>query len=134
MLVITEEMKNVLSKMHPPVVATADRSGKPNVVPIGFTRVISDDEILLMDNYMNKTRANIDANPQVAISAWSLDDRIGYQFKGKARIITSGPVFDEGAEWVHTHRPQATPRAAIIVKIEEIYLIGSDDKAGKRVA
>jgi uncharacterized protein len=134
MPIITPEMRNIIDKMHPPVVATADCDGKPNVVPIGFTRVISDDEILLMDNYMNKTRANIEANPQVAISAWSIEDKIGYQFKGKARIVTSGPIYEEGIKWVHTRRPQATPRAAIIVKIAEIYLIGSDDKAGKRVA
>jgi uncharacterized protein len=133
MSAITDEMRLIIDKMKPPVVATAGLDGKPNVVPIGFTRVISDDEILLMDNYMNKTRSNIDSNPQVAISVWSLDDKIGYQFKGKARIITAGPVFEEGKEWVKTRRPQANPKAAIIVKIEEIYLIGSDEKAGKRV-
>jgi uncharacterized protein len=133
MSIITAEMRRIIDKMHPPVVATAGPDGKPNVVPIGFTRVISDDEILLMDNYMNKTRANIDANPQVAISAWSLEDRIGYQFKGRARIITSGPVYEEGIKWVHTRRPQTNPKAAIVVKIEEIYLIGSDANPGARV-
>jgi len=131
---ITKEMKDVIAKMKPPVVATAGRDGMPNVVPIGFTKVISDDEILLMDNYMNKTRANIEANPQVAISAWSLEDKIGFQFKGKARIETSGKLFEEGIEWVKAKRPHTTPRAAIIIKIEEIFLIGSDEKAGVKVA
>jgi predicted pyridoxine 5'-phosphate oxidase superfamily flavin-nucleotide-binding protein len=134
MALITEEMQRIIEKMKPPVVATSDIHGKPNVVPIGFTKVISDSEILLMDNYMNKTRKNIESNPQVSISVWSMEDQIGYQFKGKARIETSGPIFDNGIKWVKSRRPQTDPRAAIIVKIEEIYLIGSDEKAGKRVA
>ena len=134
MVKITEEMQDVITKMKPPVVATAGKDGRPNVVPIGFTRVISDDEILLMDNYMNKTRANIEANPQVAISAWSLEDRIGFQFKGRARVETAGKLFEEGIEWVKAKRTHTIPRAAIIVKIEEIFLIGSDEKAGIKVA
>ncbi|MFC2019244.1 pyridoxamine 5'-phosphate oxidase family protein [Chloroflexota bacterium] len=86
MAIITEEMKRMITKVRIPSIATATRNGKPNVVPIGFTKVISENEILLMDNYMNKTRANIEDNRVVAISVWDLEEGIGCQFKGKVKI------------------------------------------------
>lgn len=134
MATITKEMQDMIARTRTPVVATASKDGKPNVVPITFTRVIADDEILLMDNYMNKTRANIEENPVVAITVWDVEQRLGYQFKGKARIETSGSLFKEGEQWVKSKRPQTNSRAAIIVRIEEIYLVGSGENAGKRVA
>ena len=134
MVKITDEMQEMIAKVKTPAIATATRDGKPNVVPITFTKVISENEILLMDNYMNKTRANIEDNHMVAISAWNLEDGMGYQFKGKARIETTGKLFEEGIQWVKSKRPQTNPKAAIIVKIDEIYLIGSGDNAGKRIA
>lgn len=131
---ITTEMQEVLAKVKTPSVATASRDGRPNVVPIAFTKIISDDEIMLMDNYMNKTRANIEANPVVAISVWNPEVHMGYQFKGKARIETAGKLFEDGVQWVKSRRPQTNPRAAIIVKVDEIYSIGPGDKAGKKLA
>ena len=131
---ITEEMKEVVTKAQMPMIGTASRDATPNVVPIRFTKVVSENEILLMDNYMNKTRANVEANPQVAISVWDPDVRKGFQFKGKARIDKDGRIFEEGVKWVRSRRPEIAPRAAIIVTVDEIYLIGSGPNAGKRVA
>jgi uncharacterized protein len=134
MAIITPEMKEVISKMAAPVVATATKDGKPNAVPIACVKVLSDDEILLMDNFMNKTRANIEANPVVAITVWSTDHHGGYQFKGKARVEIKGSVFEDGVQMVRARRPQMNPKAAIVVKVEEIYSIGGGPEAGKRLA
>ena len=134
MVKITEEMKEVVTNAQMPMVATAGRDAKPNVVPIRFTKVISDNEILLMDNYMNKTRANIEANPEVAVAVWNPELRKGFQFKGQARIETNGAIFEEGVKWVKIRRPQTESKAAIIITVEEIYLIGSGPNAGTRVA
>jgi len=134
MAVITQEMKEVFSKVPVPVVATASRDGKPNVVPVACKKVISEDEILIMDNFLNKTRANIEANPWVAITVWSMEHHGGYQFKGKARIETQGSIFEDGVKMVKAGRPEMNPRAAVVVKVEEIYFIGSGPDAGKRLA
>ncbi|MFC1861416.1 pyridoxamine 5'-phosphate oxidase family protein [Chloroflexota bacterium] len=130
---ITDEMKEVVEKMKIPIVATSSQDSKPNAVPIAFTRVLSADEILLMDNFMNKTRQNIEQNPVVAVSVWDLESHKGFQFKGKARIETSGEIYEEGIKWVHSRRPELNPKAAIIVKVEEIYMVCSGANAGKRV-
>jgi len=130
---ITEEMKEVVEKAKTPVLATSTPNGTPNAVPIAFTKVLSDDEILLMDNFMNKTRQNINQNPVVAVSAWAMDARTGYQFKGNVRIESSGEIYDEGTKWVQSRMPQVTPKAAIILKVDEIYMICGGNDAGKRV-
>jgi len=128
---ISAEMKEVAEKAKCFAVATANKDGKPNVVPILFAKVLSDDELLLMDSFMQKTRQNVEENPVVAISVWA--DSKGYQFKGKARIEASGKTFDEGTQWVKSKNPKLSPKAAVIVKVDEIYITTGGPDAGKRV-
>ena len=131
---ITQDMKDIAAKSHPFIFATVSKEGKPNGVPIGIGRIISDDEIVLADIFMYKTRQNIDENPMVAVSFWSEDDHYGYQFKGKARVETSGKLFDETVEWLKDERPQLSARAIVVVKVEEIYYIGKDKDSSINLA
>ena len=52
---ITEEVKEVVGKTKGFVVATTIKEGEPNVVPIAFGKVLSEEEVLLMDVFMKKT-------------------------------------------------------------------------------
>jgi hypothetical protein len=130
---ITDEMKEVAAQSKLWAVATATKDGEPNVVPIAFTKVLSDDELLLMDNFMKKTRDNIEANPKVAVSVWVPGDSKGFQFKGNARVETSGKVFDEGVKMVKTSEPGLNSKAAIIVKVTAIYITSPGPHAGELV-
>ncbi len=132
---ITDEMKQVAEKAEAFNVATTTKNGEPNVVPISFAKVLSDDELLLMDSFMRKTIENIKANPRVAISVWEkrIGDSIGYQFKGSARIETSGRVFDEGVKWVRDIEPALSPKAAIIVTVDSIYMTTPGPDAGNQL-
>jgi uncharacterized protein len=133
MATITPEMKEIIAKMTNPIVATATRDGKPNAIPIAYFKVITDEEIMFMDNFMNKTRANIEENPLVAFTVWSPEHRGGFQFKGKARIEVQGSIFENGVQMVKSRRPEVNPKAAIILKVDEIYCVGGGPNAGKRV-
>ena len=128
---ITDEMKEVAGKARGWAVATATKDSTPNVVPIAFAKVLSEDEILLVDNFMVKTKENIKVNPKVAVSVWDFEALKGYQFKGTARIETSGKVFDEGVQMV---KSMLTPKSAVIVKVEEIYVTSPGPDAGKKVS
>jgi hypothetical protein len=130
---ITDEMKEVAAQSKLWAVATATKDGEPNVVPVAFTKVLSDDELLLMDNFMKKTRDNIEANPKVAVSVWVPGDSKGFQFKGNARVETSGKVFDEGVKMVKTSEPGLNSKAAIIVKVTAIYITSPGPHAGELV-
>ena len=126
---ITQDMKNIVAKSDPFIVATTGKDGRPNGVPVGLVKVISDDEILVGDVMMNKTRQNIAENPVVSVTAWDLGVHYGYQFKGRARVETSGRFFDMAVELLKS-RPgdlNLKVKAAIVIKLEEVYYVGMKD-------
>ena len=133
---ITQEMKDIAEKARTFIMATASKEGKPNGVPIGFTRIISDDEVMLVDVYMYKSRLNIAENPMVAVSFWDMGVGHGFQFKGRAQVETSGKIFDEESQWAIARSPKHNPppKAIVVVKVEEIYYVGHGPDSGKRLA
>jgi len=128
---MTEEMMDAIEK-DLVFLATASSEGIPNVVPIGFARPIDNGSILIADNYMNKTRKNIEENPNVAIVTKDAQKN-PYQFKGKAEIVESGKIFDEVGEWAQNVMTKLNPKAAIVVKLTEIYSVQPGPEAGKKV-
>ncbi len=132
---ITQEMKEVIEKTRGWAFATSTKDGVPNVVPIHFVKLISDDEILFADVFMKKTLENIKNNPSVALSVWDWDakPRRGYQFKGEARIETSGKLFEEGVKVVKAINPELEPKGVVIVKVKSIYITSPGPDAGKEV-
>ncbi len=136
MIKFTDKMKEVAEKGKPFVIATASPGGEPNAVPIAFAKIISDDEIILVDNFMKKTVENIKDNPRVSVSVWAKMDTgksVGYQFKGKAKDERSGELFNSAVEWTKSTAPQLNPRGVIIVKVDSIYITTAGPTAGNKV-
>jgi len=127
---LNEEMKEILTGSMW-VLATADANGVPNAVPIHWGIILSDNKLMLVNNYMNKTIDNISNNPNVSISVWK--KTTGYQFKGKAVIETSGPNFEAGAGKVIQANPKAKPKGVVVVDLDSIYLTSPGPNAGKMV-
>ena len=90
--------KEIFEKQEVVALATATKSGVPNVVPISAKKILDDETILVSDQFFNKTLSNLKENPQATITAW--DNIEGYQFKGEVTIETSGPQFEETAKWI----------------------------------
>lgn len=130
-MTMTKEMMDALEK-DLVFLATSTTDGIPNVVPIGFARPIDDETILIADNYMNKTRANLEANPWISIVTKDAS-KCPYQFKGKVTIFDSGSYFDTVTEWGQNAMTKLTPKAAILMKVEEIYSIQPGPDAGKKI-
>ena len=136
MAAMNERIKEVFDKQRIIALATATREGLPNVVPIGAKRIIDDETIIISNQYLKKTLANMKENPRVALTFW--DGTEGYQIKGAVTIETSGRVFEETAVWVDMrgkamNRPLKS-KGAVILKIDEIYHVTPGAKAGKRIA
>ncbi|NYB52848.1 MAG: pyridoxamine 5'-phosphate oxidase family protein [Methanobacteriaceae archaeon] len=130
-MTMSKEMMDAIEK-DLVFLATASSEGIPNVVPIGFARPIDNGSILIADNYMNKTRKNIEENPHVAIVTKDAKTN-PYQFKGTAEIFESGEIFDEVVEWALNVMTKLNPKAAIVVKVTEIYSVQPGPEAGKKV-
>jgi hypothetical protein len=94
MAILSPEAKALISEIHPGIVATADRSGRPNVSAKGTFRVLDDERVLFADVNSPRTVANLLENPYA--SAFVLDPatRHGCRLWGTAEVLTSGDLFD----------------------------------------
>ncbi|MCJ7794248.1 MAG: pyridoxamine 5'-phosphate oxidase family protein, partial [Methanoregulaceae archaeon] len=57
MVTLTAEMKEVFAKNKIFAIATASKTGIPNVAPMATVQIVADDTIWIGDNYMVKTLA-----------------------------------------------------------------------------
>lgn len=130
-MTMTKEMIDALEK-DLVFLATASSDGVPNVVPIGFARPIDEETILIADNYMNKTHQNLEKNPWISLVTKDAT-KCPFQFKGKVEIFESGKYFDTVTEWGQNAMTKLTPKAAILMKVEEIYSIMPGPDAGKKI-
>jgi hypothetical protein len=129
--------------------ATSSPEGKPNVVQMGLVKAISDTELLLVDSFLNKTRKNLKANPQIALGVMDMQRLRSYQIKGRAEIVTKGDMFNKAFEIMQEKakirgnrlgemkiespeikerlqrlmeiHQKIKPKAVILVRVEEIY-------------
>ena len=130
---LTQDMKDIWTKANVFMVATADTDGKPNSVPVGLVKIVTHNQIMLVDNLMVKTRKNIEQNPNVAVTCWSSKDEYGYQLKGKARVETTGKFFGSSVKWVKEKGFSSNPKAIIVVKVEEGYYVGKGKDSSKNL-
>jgi len=129
---MTDEMMDAVEKENVVFFATATKNGTPNVVPIGFARPLDNKTILIVDNYMNKTRENLENNPEASLVPRDAS-KCPYQFKGTVEIHTSGKYFDDAVDWAQSVMSELSPKAAVLLKVEEIYSVKPGPDAGKKV-
>ena len=133
MVAITGEMKELFSKVKLFPVATASRKGIPNVAPIAFVQLVSDDTIWLADNFMNKTLANVKENPHAAIYIYDSDMKKCCQIKGNVEIKTSGSDYEKMKKMVHEKKPGLPAKSLLIMKITEVFECMPGPTAGKKI-
>ena len=107
-------------------------SGVPNVVPVGRKWIVGND-ILLADFHFGKTRRNLADNPEVAISVTGPEPKQGFQLKGTASVHRAGEPFEKLGAILRDAGVDAEPHAAVLISVEEVYLLDPGPNAGKRV-
>ena len=130
-MVMTKEMMKIIEENRA-YFATATTDGVPNVVPIGNIKPLDNKTVLVADNYMIKTHANLKANPKVAFVMHDAA-KYPYQFKGTVKIHKSGDYYDQVVKWIKETAPLAPkPKAAVVINIEEVFSVKVGD-AGKKI-
>ncbi len=130
---ILNEVKRLFNKQDLVAFGTADKKGNPNIVPIHWKILLDDETILLLDNFMKKTKENIQENKKVCISFWNTEPEEAYKIKGTAKYHKEGITYEKGKEFIQSKRPGQNPKGVVEIKIEEIYTIKSGPDAGKRL-
>jgi uncharacterized protein len=116
-------------------VATASKTGEPNATPKGSVKVLDDQHVIFADLFSVKTRQNLRENPQVAVTVIDAATAKGYQIKGRAEMLTSGPLFEEMAKHLKGS-PKSLPPLQYLVKIavEAVYDQSVGPDSGKKIA
>lgn len=136
MAVMSEEVKELFTKVPSVVFATASTDAQPNACVVGMKAVIDDETLYVSDQFFKKTLANIKENTKVAIVFWEGHD--AYQIHGTARYVNEGEEFETQAAWVNEAfakmgMPVKTKGGAF-VHVDAVYTSAAGPEAGNRIS
>jgi uncharacterized protein len=117
MAILSAEAKQLIASIHPGLVATADKTGKPNVSAKGSFQVLDDEHVLFADVNSPRTIANLLQNPQVSAIVFDAATRHGCRVWGLAQVLTSGAAFDRVNAALAARNMQA--KHVVIVSVDE---------------
>lgn len=122
MVQLSQEIKDFVSRGDvAKVLATVSPDGLPNIGPKGSTHVYDDGSLAYAEFVGKHHFQNVGSNPHVAIACVDFPNRQGYRFVGEAEIHESGEVYEAVSKKTP---PAMKPRAAVLVRIEEVYALG----------
>lgn len=100
------------------VLTTVSPDGIPNSIYVLCVHKSAEDRVVIADNFMDKTKANILAGGKGSL-LFLAPERRAYQLKGRLSYHTDGPVFDAMKNgWLDA---KFAGRAAVELQIEEIW-------------
>lgn len=97
MVEIDKDMKKLIEE-NALAFATVDEEGKPHCIGVGFAKVVSDNQILITDNFLTETTKNIQKNQDVALAVWNRnweEDCKGFELRGTAEYFKDGKWYEE---------------------------------------
>lgn len=113
--------------------ATASKAGVPNVAPMGAV-MIEGDKVFIANNFMNKTIANIQENPQVSVLVWNREIGNCFQLKGTAEILKDTPEHKKMHEMLEAKKPGAYPcKNLVVISVKEIFTCMPGVNAGNKI-
>ena len=139
MVKLIDEIKKMIEeKKELAFIATVDAEGKPNVCSKGSLGVLDDENLLYVEGYGKKTYENLKKNPYVAVAVASREKSDGYQLKGKAELLTEGPLYERAVKFMEElsrrlGKELPKPIAAVRIKVDEIYSLKPGPKAGEKI-
>ncbi len=79
-------------------VASCDKQGRPNSAPKMLVDVEPPNQLYFLDFKHTRSYANIQENPELSVSFMDDAAFTGYRLNGPAKILASGPEFEEVKE------------------------------------
>lgn len=116
-------------------VATASRDGIPNVTPKGTVKVLDDQHLAFADLFSLKTRKNLEENKNVAVTVIDAATHKGYQVKGTAELVSSGPLYEQTvAALKQVSAALPAPKYVVKIAVESVFDQSAGPDAGKQIA
>ncbi len=122
MVKITYEIGKFVETQKISYLATTNKKGHPNVSPKGPLRIADNKTLAFADLFSKKTNDNLKENPWIAVSVVDAGKKEGFQFRGKAEVLTDGPLFEQIVKEIskpHTKRPMV--QSMVKIRVKEIH-------------
>jgi predicted pyridoxine 5'-phosphate oxidase superfamily flavin-nucleotide-binding protein len=118
MSMLNSEMKRLVERQKLGFVATVCPDGTPNLSPKGTTAVWDDEHLVFADIHSPGSISNIRHNPAVEINVVDHVLRKGYRFKGTARVLGDGALFDEIIAFFRKRGISSPIKHIVMIKVE----------------
>lgn len=128
---VSDSVRKFVDEQPIVALATAAADGMPNVAPIFWKFWYDDGTMLLLDNYMRNTKANIAATRKASVSAWNTESGEGYQLKGTAEYVSEGLYMDAAVAHMDAQKPGARPKGVVVIRVAQIYTQTPGEHAGE---
>ena len=115
---LSEEAKKLIGDIHPALIATASKAGKPYVSAKGSFRVLDDEHVVFSDMNSPRTVANLMENPRVSIICIDAANRRSCRIWGTAEVLDSGKLFDEAVAAMAASNMK--PKHVVKITVEEV--------------
>ncbi len=133
MTALTAEMQKAFEVIKVFPLATASKSGIPNVVPMASVFLIDEKTIWIGDNFMQKTLANVLENPKAALYVYGAGAKGCLQIKADVTVKTSGEEHAKMKAMIQEKKPNLPAKSLLILKITEVYECMPGTEAGKQI-
>ncbi len=120
MAILTTEIKEFIKRTKLGFVATVCPDGTPNLSPKGTTTVWDDDHLVFADIHSPGTINNLLSNPAIEINMVDVFTRKGYRFKGSAKVLSEGRLFEEVISLYEKAGSPYTIKNIVLIKIGRI--------------
>lgn len=133
MVKLTPEMIEVFKSTKYFSIATASKTGEPNVVPIGMAILMDPETIWIGNQFFQQTLKNVKENPRVSLLVWTAGVPGCLKVKGDIKVIESGPDYEKMKVMVKERKPTLECKGLLLMKITEVFDCRSGAEAGKRL-
>jgi len=118
--ILTQEIKEFVKQTKLGFVATVCPDGTPNLSPKGTTTVWDDDHLVFADIHSPGTVNNLRINPSIEINIVDVFLRRGFRFKGMAKILSEGKLFEEIISFYKDAGLKHMINNIVLVKVERV--------------
>ena len=113
--------------------ATTAHDLMPNVAPMFWKVWYDETTLLVLDNFMHNTKANVVATGTASVAAWNAGTGMAYQLKGTAEYVNEGPYFEAGASHMAAQKPGQQPKGVVVLHVTSVFTQKPGEQAGCQV-
>ena len=119
-MIIESKIKDFVNFQKLGFVATVNSDNSPNLSPKGTVRVWDDENLVFANINSPRTIENIINNNSIEINVVDPIKRKGFRFKGNAKIISSGNLYNEIVDYYKKNGTKNKINSVVMVNIDQV--------------